>query len=140
MLEHVWGRSDRNGHTGTSPNQHLRGKPMKKMQGFTLIELMIVIAILGVLMAIAIPAYQDYLSRARASEAILAAAPLKMGLSEFEISNNRWPANMTSAGYTFATTTYVASVTSASNVITVTSQNTGCKSGTPTFVLTARTV
>src|ERR1041385_3329487 len=106
---------------------------MKKYQGFTLIELMIVIAILGVLMAIAIPAYQDYLSRARASEAILAAAPVKMGISAFEISNNQWPTNMNSAGYTFATTTYVLSLASLSNVIAVTSQNTGCKSGTPTF-------
>jgi prepilin-type N-terminal cleavage/methylation domain-containing protein len=113
---------------------------MKKMQGFTLIELMIVIAILGVLMAIAIPAYQDYLSRARASEAILAAAPVKMGISEFEISNGHWPANETSAGYTFATTTYVSSVSVSANFITITSQNTNCKSGTPIFVLKARTV
>src|SRR5262245_53161509 len=115
---------------------------MRKIKGFTLIELMIVIAILGVLMAIAIPAYQDYLSRARASEGILAGAPIKMGVAEFEISNAHWPINMTSAGYTFATTTYVLSVSLAATggVFTITTQNTGCKSGTPTFVLTPRTV
>ena len=47
----------------------------KNMQGFTLIELMIVIAILGILLAIAIPAYQDYLARARAAEGLNMAAP-----------------------------------------------------------------
>lgn len=115
---------------------------MKRTQGFTLIELMIVIAILGVLMAIAIPAYQDYLSRARASEALLAAAPVKMGIAEFEISNDRWPSVLASAGYTFAQTTYVSSLTmaGAGGIITVTSTLTGCKTGTPTFVLTPATV
>ena len=113
---------------------------MKKNQGFTLIELMIVIAILGVLMAIAIPAYQDYLSRARASEGILAAAPAKMGVAEYAISNAAWPANLAEAGVTFAATSYVASMTSAANVITVTTQNTGCPGGNPVFTLTAATV
>ena len=47
----------------------------KNMQGFTLIELMIVIAILGILLAIAIPAYQDYTVRAKVSEAMTMAAP-----------------------------------------------------------------
>ena len=83
---------------------------MKNMKGFTLIELMIVIAILGILMAIAIPAYNDYLARARASEAIYAAAPYKLGVSEYYISNGTWPGNLSQVGVTFAATKYVSSV------------------------------
>jgi type IV pilus assembly protein PilA len=57
---------------------------MKKrlQQGFTLIELMIVVAIIGVLAAVALPAYQDYTARARMAEVILAAAPCRTAISE----------------------------------------------------------
>ena len=55
---------------------------MKKYQGFTLIELMIVIAILGILVAIALPAYQDYSIRARVSEGVAQAAPAKLAVAE----------------------------------------------------------
>jgi type IV pilus assembly protein PilA len=73
----------------------------KNMQGFTLIELMIVIAILGILIAIALPAYQDYTVRAKVSECINAAAPNKLGASEFRLSNGRWPSALTSFGGSF---------------------------------------
>ena len=62
-----------------------------RQQGFTLIELMIVIAIVGILAAIALPAYQDYTIRARMSEPLAIAAEAKTTISEFYASNGRLP-------------------------------------------------
>ena len=110
----------------------------KNMQGFTLIELMIVIAILGILLAIAIPAYQDYLARARAAEGLNMAAPAKLAVSESTLSSangKTFPNTATLAGYTPATSKYVNSIAIAAGKITVTTKATGCAAD-PVFVLT----
>ncbi|EMU1365279.1 pilin, partial [Neisseria gonorrhoeae] len=67
-------------------------------KGFTLIELMIVIAIVGILAAVALPAYQDYTARAQVSEAILLAEGQKSAVTEYYLNNGEWPANNASAG------------------------------------------
>ena len=70
----------------------------KKQQGFTLIELMIVIAIVGILAAIALPAYQDYTVRAKVSEAMVNLAESKTTIAEFYSANNRLPEDAANAG------------------------------------------
>ncbi|ENX2115462.1 pilin, partial [Neisseria gonorrhoeae] len=67
-------------------------------KGFTLIELMIVIAIVGILAAVALPAYQDYTARAQVSEAILLAEGQKSAVTEYYLNHGEWPENNTSAG------------------------------------------
>ena len=62
-------------------------------KGFTLIELMIVVAIIGILAAIAIPAYQDYTIRAQVSEGMTLVADVKANVAEFVAQRGQWPAN-----------------------------------------------
>jgi type IV pilus assembly protein PilA len=72
---------------------------MKTLQkGFTLIELMIVVAIVGILAAIALPAYQDYIARAKMTEPLAKLDEIKLSVAEYYASNNATPANASSAG------------------------------------------
>lgn len=70
-----------------------------KQKGFTLIELMVTIAILGVLASLAIPAYQDYIVRARVTEGLTLANAAKLAVSEAAMSTNQLPANQAATGY-----------------------------------------
>jgi type IV pilus assembly protein PilA len=95
---------------------------MKKQQGFTLIELMIVVAIIGILAAIAIPAYQDYTIRAQVAEGLNLAAGAKAAVSEFAMDRGVYPADNGTAGLSDAADIngkYVESVTTADGVINV---------------------
>lgn len=102
---------------------------MKKVQqGFTLIELMIVVAIIGILAAIAIPAYQDYTIRAQVSEGMNLSAAAKAAVTEFYQDRGTWPANNVGAGLAPAANiegNYVSSVAvGGTGTITMTYSNT----------------
>ncbi|HEZ3547357.1 TPA: pilin [Neisseria meningitidis] len=97
-------------------------------KGFTLIELMIVIAIVGILAAVALPAYQDYTARAQVSEAILLAEGQKSAVTEYYLNHGEWPKNNTSAGVASSSTIkgkYVKEVTVANGVVTATMLSSG---------------
>ncbi|HGI8256965.1 TPA: pilin [Neisseria meningitidis] len=97
-------------------------------KGFTLIELMIVIAIVGILAAVALPAYQDYTARAQVSEAILLAEGQKSAVTEYYLNHGEWPGNNSSAGVASSSTIkgkYVKEVTVANGVITATMLSSG---------------
>lgn len=114
-------------------------RSMQKMQkGFTLIELMIVVAIIGILAAVALPAYQDYTKRAKVTEIILAASSCRTSISEVyqtgtasTVAPNGWGCESASQ-----TSKYVASVvTDANGKITVTA-GTGIGAGVDGLLLT----
>jgi type IV pilus assembly protein PilA len=100
---------------------------MKRVQqGFTLIELMIVVAIIGILAAVAIPAYQDYTIRAQVSEGMALTSGVKTSVSEFVQTNGTFPTDNAGAGISGTIEgNYVSDVTNASGVVTVTYSNTG---------------
>ncbi|EMS5990328.1 pilin, partial [Neisseria gonorrhoeae] len=97
-------------------------------KGFTLIELMIVIAIVGILAAVALPAYQDYTARAQVSEAILLAEGQKSAVTEYYLNHGKWPENNDKAGVASASKIigkYVEKVEVAKGVVTAQMASTG---------------
>ena len=99
---------------------------MKRLQqGFTLIELMIVVAIVGILAAIALPAYQDYVIRSKMSEAEAAIAACKTSVAEYWSTKSGAPADATAAGCSTTASKYVASLAVSNGTISATSQGTG---------------
>ncbi|MEE7604462.1 pilin [Neisseria meningitidis] len=92
-------------------------------KGFTLIELMIVIAIVGILAAVALPAYQDYTARAQVSEAILLAEGQKSAVTEYYLNHGIWPSDNSAAGVASSADIkgkYVQSVEVKNGVVTAT--------------------
>jgi type IV pilus assembly protein PilA len=110
----------------------------KIQQGFTLIELMIVVAIIGILAAVALPAYQDYTVRAKVSEVMLAASGMKTDVAEWFQSKGSLPpsGSVTST----MSSQYVSSVTWNGTAIVATATSLEPKIANATITLTAATV
>ena len=110
-------------------------------KGFTLIELMIVVAIIGILAAVALPAYQDYTKRSRVTEGLALASGAKTAVTEFYSSQGTWPSSNTEAGLAAASDIKGDSVNSvtvaASGVITAVMNSTKVASGNLVLTPTA---
>lgn len=92
------------------------GTRKAKIAGFTLIELMIAVAIVGILAALALPAFGNYMTRARVSEAVNVAQGCKTSIAEFQSTNGAFPPNANQASCSSITTENIASMTWVANV------------------------
>ena len=103
---------------------------MQKQQGFTLIELMIVVALIGILAAVAIPMFQDYLNRSKMSEALATLAACKASVMEYAAVRSKLPSTIGDAGCSSVPTNYVASIdVGAGGIINATIGNIAKESG-----------
>jgi type IV pilus assembly protein PilA len=109
----------------------------RTQQGFTLIELMIVVAIIGILAAIAIPAYNDYLIRAKVTEATAAASACKTSVAEYYQANNVFPTTLATSGCANTVTKYVSGISvGAGGAINVALDATNVAPATGSYILT----
>ncbi|MDR0183525.1 pilin [Lysobacter arvi] len=106
---------------------------MKKQQGFTLIELMIVVAIVAILAAIALPAYQDYMKRSKVSEAVATAGACKTSVAEYVAATTKLPVDIDAAGCSNVQSQYVDTVDVTNGVISIKMRGVG--TGVDTKVL-----